>query len=225
MEKKTIIIISLISAVLSLIYVLLNYFGLTRYAGLYMFSIEGYVNNYKNLDKIGENRTIISLTTTPEQMKQLTPTIKSLLDQTVRVDLISVIVPYGNQYKLPSKLEKSVSIFRCGEDKGELNCILPAILREGESTTKIITLGAGKVYGKDFIETLLEESEKNPTKIIYNNNKDYINITKGVVFSTSFFDENFLNVPKDIDANKWINDYFKSFPKEKINYRENYKSI
>jgi hypothetical protein len=225
MQKKTMIIISLISAVLSLIYVILNYFGLIRYISLYLFPVEGYSKNYKNLDKISDYRTVISLTTTPEQMKNLTPTIKSLLDQTVKVNLISVIVPYGNKYKLPSKLKDSVSIFRCGTDNGSLNCLLPAILREGESTTRIITLGAGKIYGKDFIEILLNSSDKNPNTIIYENNKDYINLMNGVVFCTSFFDEKILDVPNNIEPNEWVNKYFKSFPKEKINYSENYKSM
>ena len=224
MEKKTIIIISLVSAVFSLIYVLLAYFGLTRYMGLYMFSTEGYSKNYKNLDKIGKHRTVISLTATPKQMKKLTHTIKSLLDQTVRADLISVVVPYGNQYKLPKELKDSVAVFRCGQDRDLLNCIIPAITRESESTTRIITLGAGRAYGKDFIETLMEESEKNPEKIIYMNNKNYMDLTKGIVFYTKFFKEYFLNTPKGVNGNKWINDYFRNFPKKRINYGENYKS-
>jgi hypothetical protein len=225
METNKIYIISIILTIISLLYSLLNYLGIIRYISLYTYPVEAYIKNYKNLDKIGKHRTIISLTTTPEQMKKLTPTIKSLLDQTVKVDLISIIIPQGDEYKLPSKLKDSVSIFNCGEDKGILNCIIPAITRETESTTRIITLSSCKIYGKDFIETLMEASEENPNKIIYNNNKDYLDIGKGVVFSTKFFDEKFLHPPKDIDPNKWVNDFFKSFPKERIEYNENYKSI
>ena len=117
---------------------------LIRYTGIYLFPVENYTKNYKNLDKISDNRTIISLISTPDQMKNLTPTIKSLLDQTVKVDLISIIVPYGNKYKLPNKLKNAMSVFRCGENKGELNCLITAITRETESTTRIITLGASK---------------------------------------------------------------------------------
>jgi hypothetical protein len=226
MKKKTIIIISLVSAFFSLIYVLLTYFGLTRYIGLYMFQMEGYSKHYKNLDKIGEHKIIISMTATPKQMSQLTHTIKSLLDQTVKVDLISVIVPYGDQYVLPKELKDSVSVFRCGSNKGLLNCLLPVIMRESESTTRIITLGTGKAYGKDFIETLLEESDKNPDNIIYVNNKNYMDLTKGIVFSTKFFKEDFIDIPKEgVNGNKWINDYFKDKKKKRINYGENYKSL
>lgn len=225
MEKKTIIIISLISAILSLIYILLSYFGLLRYAQLYLFPVEKYTKKYQNLDKIGDNRTIVSLTVTPDKMKKLTPTIKSLLDQTVKLDLFTVIIPYGNEYKMPVKLKDSVSIYRCGEDRKELNSLIPTLSREGESTTKIITLESGKVYGKDFIEVLLEESEQNPDKIIYVNDTDYIDLNKGVVFSTKFFDSKFIDPPKGVNTNKWVNDYFKDFPKKRISYGENYKCL
>jgi hypothetical protein len=226
MEKKTIVILSLISATLSLIYILLQYYGFTRYAGLHIFNTEKYVKHYTKLDKIGKHRTIISMTATPEQMKKLTPTVKSLLDQTVRVDLISVTIPYGNNYKLPSELKNAVSIFRWTNDC-VLPTILPTIIREKDSTTHIITLGVDKIYGKDFIEELLEESEKNPDKIIYENNIDTIDLDKGVVFRTEFFGKDFMDVPdgidSNIDANKLINKYFKDFPKKRIKYRENYR--
>jgi hypothetical protein len=225
MEKRTIIIISLVSAVLSLIYVLLSYYGLTRYFILYLFPINGYLENYKKLDKIGKNRTIISMTATPEQMKKLTNTVKSLLDQTVKVDLISLILPNGNDYKLPNELKNYVSVFRCDQNQGMLNCLSTAIIRESDSNTCIITLGAGTVYGKDFIETILEEYEKNTEKIVYVNNKNYMDLTKGIIFSTNFFNEDFLEVPKDVNGNKWINDYFKDFQQKRINYIDNYKSI
>ena len=127
MEKKTIIVISLVSAIFSLIYVLLTYFGLTRYVGLYMFSTEGYSKKYKNLDKLGKYKTIISMTATPKQMEKLTHTIKSLLDQTVRVDLISIVVPYGNNYRLPDELKSSVVVIRCDKDQGMMNIYKEAI--------------------------------------------------------------------------------------------------
>ena len=225
MKKKKIIIISIISAIFSVVYLLLNYFGLIRYINIYLYSTESYQKNYKNLDKIGKYKTIISLTTTPKQMSKLSHVIKSLLDQTVRVDLISINVPNGDQYNLPIDLVKSVLLSRCDEDKGLLNCLLPSILKENESTTRIITLGAGTIYGKDFIETLMDESEKHQDKIIYSNTNDNIDLTKGVVFYTNFFNIDFLDIPHKTDGNKLINDYFRNFPKKRINYSENYKSL
>jgi hypothetical protein len=228
MEKRTIIIISLISAVFSLIYVLISYYGLIRYILLHIFPLQGYSENYKKLDKIGEYRNIISLTATPQQMGKMTHTIKSLLDQTVKVDIISLIVPQGNDYKLPEELKNYVSLFRCNQNQGLLNSLSTAIERESESTTRIITLGSDMIYGKDFIETILEESEQNPNDIIYvNNKKNYMDLTKGIVFSTKFFNENFLKYTKNENGNgnEWINEYFKDFKKKKVNYTENYKIL
>jgi hypothetical protein len=225
MEKRKIIIISLVSAVMSLIYVLLNYYGIIRYMSLYVYSTEGYAKKYKNLDKIGKYRTVISLTANQEQLRGLSHVIKSLLDQTVKVDVICVVVPEGDNYILPNNLKNSVSLYRCGDDKGLLNCLIYPVTTEFESTTKIITVGSGTAYGKDFIETLLDSSEKYIDNIIYENNEDLIDLNKGVVFSTNFFKEDFLKVEKGVDGNKWVNDYFKSYPKHKIRYKENYKSL
>lgn len=226
MEKKTIIIISMISAVISMIYLVLQYFGLIRYTGLYLFSPERYIKNYKDLDKIDKtNRTVIALTSTPEKMKNLTPVIISLLDQTVKVDLISIVVPYGSQYKLPKNLKDAVTIFRTTRNKGDLTPILSSLIREGESNTKLIILGDNTIYGKDFIEQLIDESNKNPTKIIQVNDKNSINLKKGTVFKTDFFKDDFLNIGKDDNYNKWINEYFKNFPKKRIIYSENYRKL
>ena len=236
MKKKTIIIISLLSAVFSLIYILLNYFGLVRYIGMYIYPIEGFINKYKNIDQINiKNKVIISLIATTPQLENINPVIKSLLDQTVRVDLISIILPSHNTWVLPTELTKTVAIFKCppGEktQTGNLDCLLSTITREGESTTKIITLGAGVIYGKDFIEILLETSEKNPNSIIYVNSdsksESYIDLEKGSLYSMNFFDQDFLNIgpPADMHANEWINKYFKNRDKKKIVYNENYKQI
>lgn len=222
MEKKTIIIISIISAIFSLVYMLLNYFGLLRYLALYIYPVESYSKNYKNLDKIGSNKTVISLTVSKDQLNNLTHCLKSLLDQTVKVDLISVIIPYGTNYKTPNEIKNSISVFNCGKDNGTLNCLLTAVTREAESTTKIITLEGNKIYGKDFIETLLEESNKNPNSIIYSNNSNIIDLKKGVVFKTDFFKTDFLDVPDKVNYLSWINTYFKNHPKIQISYSENY---
>lgn len=225
MEKKTIIIISLVSAILSLIYVILNYYGITRYISMYFLSAEKYTKNYKKLDKIGNYKTVISLTITQNQMSKLPQVIKSLLDQTIRVDYISLIIPYGYEYQLPKDLDSSILVLRCSKDHGILNCLIPSILKETESTTRIITLGADSVYGTDFIETLMESSEKYPDKIIYVNKNDVIDLNKGVVFSTKFFNTGFVDIPGGVDGNKWVNDYFKDFPKQRISYGDNYKIL
>lgn len=233
MKRKTIIILSLLSAVFSLLYILLNYFGIIRYMSMRTDSINSYIDNYKNLDQINkEIKVIITIIATKKQLRNIKPVIKSLLDQTVKVNLISMIIPYKTNYKLPEDLSNVVAIYNCNEEKaktGDLNSLLSTISREGEATTKVITLGAGVIYGKDFIETLLEAGEQNPNTILYidNRKKDFIKLEKGAVFNTGFFDKDFMDIPDEVHANEWVNKYFdnKNIKKINIKYKENYKII
>lgn len=231
MGKSTMIILSIISIILSLAYILLNYFGMIRYASLYIYSIESYSNNYKNLDQINrDNKTIISLITS-NKINSLRHTVKSLLDQTVRVDLLSMILPDTSNYELPSDMTKIVALYKCGNEKvasGNLNCLTSTISREGDATTKIITLGLGVIYGKDFIEILLEICEQNPNKIVYvDNGNDLIDLEKGAVFNMSFFNEDFMDIPENVDSNDWVNQYFqnKAIDKVKVSYSQNYRTL
>ena len=194
---------------------------------MYLFSTESYTKNYSKLDQIDKDkRVVISLTATEKEMKNLSPVIKSLLDQTVKVNLISVVVPYGKKYKLSPDLKDAVSVYRTIINYKDLNAVIPAALREGEATTQIITLGADKIYGKDFIEELLETAKKNPEHIVYSNNKgNEICIRDGVLFPIDVFTEDFFNLPKNTDNKEWVNNFFKNQKKTQIKYSENYGKI
>jgi hypothetical protein len=191
-----------------------------------MYSNESYIESYKNIDKIDKiDRVIISFTTTHDKIKNIIPVINSLLDQTVKVDLISLVLLDGFDYKIPKNLKNSVTIFKTEQNNGCLTPLLSSLVREGDSTTTIIILGDGIIYGKDFIEILLEESVQHPEKIIYVNNKDSIDPKKGVLFKTKFFDVNFLDITENDDPKKWLNKYFEQHQKKKIRYSENFRAL
>jgi hypothetical protein len=182
---------------------------------MYTTPIEKYVKNYNSLDKIHTKRIVICIPTTQTNINNITPVIKSLLDQTVRVDLITLFLSDKN-YTAPKELKDSVSIVNNGP------AVASTILQEGESNTQIIKLDDKTIYGKDFIEQLLETSTQNPDMIIYSNKTNKIDL-KHALFNIEFFDEQFLTPPKNISEEKWINRYFKQFPKKNIKYQENYK--
>jgi hypothetical protein len=227
MEKKTIIILSFVSAIFSLIYILLNYFGYIRYLTLYMSSTEGYIKNYKNLDKINEDRrVVITIKTTPKQLQKISPVIRSLLDQTVKVDLISIVIPHSKKYVVPEDIKDAVSIFRHSGKYGGLISLIPTLRREGESTTQIITLNDSTIYGKDFIQELLENAQTYRSvdgTIIYNNLDDDLDVNKGVLFDTELFDETFFDVPNNMSTHDWLNNYLKKHKKINIKYSGNHK--
>jgi hypothetical protein len=238
MERKTIIILSLISAVFSLVYILLAYYGYLRYCGMYVFSTEKFSRDYTKLDKIHDDkrRVVVSMTATESSIKKIGPVVRSLLDQTVRVDLISIVIPYGRGYMIPKDIENVVSVFKTGKNYGELNCLIPTIMRESESNTLVITVGEDTIYSKDFIEQLLDTYIKNGDKcVVFNESQlsDTIDIKKGVVIPTDIFTESFLNPPemkekisKDI-CTSWLNNYIEknNIKKVKVSIKENYRCI
>ena len=173
--------------------------------------------NYQRLEDGDSNcRVVISLTTTPEGLKNIKPVINSLIDQTVKINMICIIVPYGDNYILPDNLKNSVLLYRTGKNYGLGNCIIPNVIREGENNTKIITVGDNTIYGKDFIEILLDKSDKNPNSVIYHDNKQNgFNLEKGVVFNINQFDEDFVKMPENSDSNMWIYNYL---DKKDINF-------
>ena len=228
MEKKTIIILSLVSAILTLIYIILSSYGYMRYITIFRTPTKKYIENYNKLDKAHDTRrVVISVITTDKSIKKITPVIKSLLDQTVKVDLITIVVPYGKDYDPPDDIKDCVTLFRTGKNYGDLNSLIPTIMREGDADTIIITVGDDTIYGIDFIEKLLNDKFKSSSdkNIIYNNSQEFIDIKKGAVFISDIFNDDFTNPPKDCDANKWVNNYLKNTPKERINYRENHKKM
>ena len=155
MDKRTKIVIFLISTILSVAMTLLSYFGWIRYVTIYRRPLEKYIEEYNAPRKTKEkNRIIVSLTTTPDKVKKLSLVLKSLLDQTTRVDQIALNIPpdhKGHKYIIPEEYKKVVNVFKIGKDCGYVNGILPTIKREGECGTIIIVVNDDKIYGKDFI--------------------------------------------------------------------------
>jgi hypothetical protein len=185
-SRTTIIVVSLLSAIFGLIYVLMNYYGWTRYLALQTYPTSSYIEGYKKLQKADtKNKVIVSFTSTPDRIKRsLAPFINSLLDQTVSVDEIAITVPYGESYNLPKYLKPIVTDYRYSKPYGCLGSLIPVIMRERDANTKIIIVSDKHIYGKDFIQDLVEASDKEPNSIIF---ADLKNGEKGVLVKPLFF--------------------------------------
>lgn len=216
MKKRTVIIITVISTILSLVMILLSYFGITRYITLKISSTESYMSNYNKIPKNKKN-TIIAISTTPDRIKKIKPVINSILDQTIGVNSIFLIIPQkdiDNNYKLPDNLKHSVVLFPSGKNYGEgcCNSIIPMLLHEKECDSIIISLLDNIVYGKDFIETILTKLDENPKKTIVDN-KNRSMLIKPENYDCSIIDR---------DNNKYTDDWFLK-NSIVVNYTENYK--
>lgn len=220
MEKRTIIIITIVSTLLSLVMILFSYFGITRYLTLHMKSSEDFVKNYSKLPKASKGRVVVSFTTTPDRIKKLKPMINSILDQTVKVDQIALVIPYkykGKTYDVPEYLKDVVNVFPSGKDYGQGTKLIPILLREKECGTVIIALNDDRVYGIDFVEVMLGESEESPDSVI---------IEKGgtaMLVKPEHYGCDVINREKEKFQDEWFTNHAKK--NKTINYGENYKAI
>lgn len=213
MDKKTILIWIFVTNFLTLIFLILQYFGLIRYFTLKCSSHELYVKNYSSLPKAKDERIVVSLTTTVENIKKIKPVLMSLLDQTVKVDEICLNIPIHSNgstgvFDIPKEYTDMLVVYKIGKDYGELNKIIPTLLREGDKDTNIIYINDLIVYGKDFIEKMVESSKKNPNKIIVS--------TNATLIKPDFIDKNLVSSCIGPIEQYYVNN------KEQLDYNENY---
>jgi len=221
MSKKTIQIISLIFSIIGLLYMFLSYYGIIRYIKLHFTSTENYLENYTKLPKASKDRVAICFTADQTQLNKLKPFINSILDQTVKVDDIALTIP-SKDYKIPKNLNKILSTYEYNKDYDDAGNLICSILREPESNTKIIVVEPNMIYGHDFIENIIEESEKHPEKIIYANKSK---LPKwGILLKPKFFNEKISIYEKGKGCCPWLEEC-SQVGSENINYSPTYKSL
>ena len=130
---------------------------------------------YKYIPKVkSQYKTVVSLTTIPDRIDKLIPTLSSIYSQSVRVDEIRLNIPYksrkGKNYNIPEYLEKCkyINIARVKEDLGPSTKLLPTS-KDEKSNTRIIVIDDDQIYGSEFIETMMEIFEKREGKIAVTN--------------------------------------------------------
>jgi hypothetical protein len=213
--NKEIIIFSLFAIIICLIL----YYDIYRYIKIHFDDESEYVNKYRKLKKYQNSRVVISLTTVPERVKLLKPVIKSLLDQSVKVDQIVLNLPKmckERPYDVPDDLKNMCNIFTCGRDYGPGTKFIPTILREQEADTIIIMLDDDYIYGYKFIETLLDEYNRNPDCAII--------LKEAILLKPEFLDTSVIYTNKKYIDNDWIKKYINSEQKI-MNYRNNLRTF
>jgi hypothetical protein len=189
MQKKTVLIISLILSIFSLLYFVTEYYGCHRYVKLHLNNTDFYLKNYTKLVKAAKDRTIICFSATPEQMASMGPFLNSILDQTVRVDEIMLIIPYKNMSKVPEKFKKILSVHGHSKNYDNAANLICSVLTEPEASTKIIVVEPNMVYAQDFVENMVSNSDKNPNKIIYGGPAKDKETKYGILVKPGFFDD------------------------------------
>ena len=221
MSKRNIIITLLVlSTILSLTATFFSYFGITRYFGCHIKNPNNYIQKYNKLPKASEGRVVISFSADPTKLNKLKPFINSILDQTVKVDLLAMVIPDDGRYVnyvIPEYIKRSVVVFHSGRGYGKGTKIIPMLLREKECDTTIISLNENIVYGQDFIYSLLEESKNYPNSILIDKKGTFM------LYRPEHFGCDVINREKDTFDDDWF--LQKASKSEIFNYRENYKMV
>jgi len=190
MAKWTIIL-----SIVSFAFILLSYFGVIRFLSLHYYSTEGYTKNYAKLPK-PENRVVATFSTSKNQAPELRGMVNSVLDQTMRVDLVALNTSEGEEEQLPSGYTDIISVFPVAKDYGKWKGLIPTLARELDDETIIIFLQDNMIYGKDVFEQLLEAHEKYPDKAIS---------SKGALLvKASFFSPDVLGHGKTEFDDNWL---------------------
>lgn len=142
-------------------------FELFRYMRLFMLhDLQHLDSMYRHKERIkSKYDVIISMTTTPDRIHKIQPTLASLLDQSRRVDAINIYVPYtsmkGIHYIIPDWLSqlKNIHIKRVDIDEGPATKLLPAI-RENNINTRIIVVDDDVIYGSTVVQDLVNTFDK-----------------------------------------------------------------
>lgn len=208
----------ILTTVLSLILTIISFYDGARYLKYRfvpsMSTFESLTAENSKLKKFDDSRLVVAFSTTPERVGKIAPMLKSLLDQTVKIDSIEINVAPSSATTLeenfPKQCESFLSTFKAGKDWGAATKIIPTILRETESDTRIIYLSDKYIYGKDFVESLLEESAKTPNAAIITT--DSFNSDNGAILvKPGFFNSSVIDSVIDADVkfkdDSWLNDY------------------
>ncbi len=122
--------------------------------------------------KSDDPRVIVSLSTVPDRIGNLGPTIRSLLKQTRPPDEIVLAIPeFSVRERRPYLVPKYISrlprvrVLRCGKDWGPATKFIAAIqdeLAAGRENTLIMVADDDRVYPRDALETYLHYNEQLP---------------------------------------------------------------
>ena len=117
-------------------------------------------------------RVIASLSTVPDRINNLKPTIRSLLKQTRPPDEIVLAIPeFSVRERRPYVVPKYISrlprvrVLHCAEDWGPATKFIPVIREElalGQGDTLMMVVDDDRVYPRDALETYLHYNQQLP---------------------------------------------------------------
>jgi len=126
--------------------------------------------------KSGDRRVIVSLSTVPERIGNLGPTIRSLLRQTRPPDEIVLAIPeFSIREQRPYVVPEQVSrwallrVLHCRRDWGPATKFIPVVREElaaGRGNTLVMVVDDDRIYPRDALETYLHYNKQLPEAVL-----------------------------------------------------------
>lgn len=169
------------------------------------YPVSYFIEKYKTKKKKINDKIIVCM----EKTDNIENTVKSLLDQTDRID--EIIVNSRDKFTPSKELKDIISVYICNKNYGKFNNFIPTVIKEKCANTIVITIKGGVIYNRDFINKMTQNLDK---KTI---NKDLHLDNNCMSFRCGIFDSDFFqNLDNDYD--NYLNNYFRKY---KINYVDN----
>jgi hypothetical protein len=238
------IFLSIFLSLLSVVFIFLSYYGLTRLYSIKTGNCEEFAKGYLKLQKAPTSRKII-VSIAGNNFEKLKPTIKSIFNQTFRPDQIIISVPPNSLMDLDPFIKDNnlITVHKLAKNYGKCCNIMSPLLREKDGDAIIIIANEDTIYGVDFIENMVEESEKNPDCVIYTSgynakifvdtgkrvdtNSDVIEVNKGVLIKPKFISTDILDNESYIDnPNVFLSAHIikNNICMVRIDYKDNFAS-
>lgn len=197
----------IVSTILSILFILLSYYGISRYIYLCYTGCDTFVSSYTNLDKADKNnRVVIGISSLKDSQnpRDLVPTINSLLNQSVKTDEIGIYTRSNKQFG--SCVSDYVNIYSDVSNSNPFPALTESLKKEVNGNTKIILLSDSAVYGSDLIEELVSASNNHPNAIIYEGSSP--SLSRGILIQPKLFDPSIINIElindKTVDIIEWL---------------------
>lgn len=232
--NRSLVIFSIAISLLSVVFMFLQYMGYVRYCQLCMNSSESYAEAYKGTPRAEyKGKIVVSISPSTTDLNDIKPFLNSILDQTVHTDQIAINLHDKTNYVIPDFIKNTdlISIYKVPENYYDAAKLIAPLLREKNGDCLLILLNDQVVYGKDFIESVVEEVNKSPNSAICCSvNGKLIDTSMGVAVKPNFLPADTIDalkgpidVCKDFDVFVSANLAKKKTPVKAINYKDNLK--
>ncbi|MDJ0708375.1 MAG: hypothetical protein QNJ46_34330 [Leptolyngbyaceae cyanobacterium MO_188.B28] len=141
-----------------------------RYIRLHVYPLHFFVKQFfQKPSSESPSPVVVSLTTIPDRIHRLLPTLNSILSQTIRPNAIYLNIPHHSQrqeqdYEIPKQIQacSPIQILRTDQDWGPATKLLPLLQQTLSPETQIIVLDDDQIYPQRLIENYLRYSRQYP---------------------------------------------------------------